>query len=182
MDRQKAGGQPVTLDMVMGDLLAAAYQDGKAGRSADNIQQLCDEWDRRHADDPVALKAGILCRSELMRAYRLGQAAGRRMDRVERSSSPAPPEKYITEWRTTEMELMHDYLRAARIECSRCHVATVFLSDVGLPAGAGDQLRGGIFAGCFPVEQTGGRRMRRRTDDQRGIGCANPAGGGGTAA
>lgn len=127
MDRQKAGGQPVTLDMVMGDLLAAAYQDGKAGRSADIIQQLCDEWDRRHADDPVALKAGILCRSELMRAYRLGQAAGRRMDRVERSSSPAPPEKYITEWRTTEMELMHDYLRAAR-------VSEAFEGAVGLEA------------------------------------------------
>lgn len=74
MDRQKAGGQSVMLNMVMGDLLAAAYQDGKAGRSADILQQLCDEWDRRHADDPVALKAGILCRSELMRAYRLGAA------------------------------------------------------------------------------------------------------------
>lgn len=212
MDRQKAGGQPVTLDMVMGDLLAAAYQDGKAGRSADIIHQLCDEWDRRHADDPVALKAGILCRSELMRAYRLGQAAGRRMDRVKRSSSPAPPEKYITEWRTTEMELMHDYLRAARvseafegavgleavkqlaadstvntcpfcggealvaltqhygaptarIECSRCHVGyRVVLSDVGLPAGAGDQLRGGIFAGRRHFRGAVSRWNRREAD------------------
>lgn len=59
---------------IMGAPLSAAFDGGKAGQSPDWIFQLCGEWDRQHTGDADALRAGLLCRSALLKAYRLGQA------------------------------------------------------------------------------------------------------------